>query len=252
MGLGRGRRGPGHLRRDRHGHRLHDRGDALRVPGGPRRLAVDRRGRVRHVDDLLDARHRPGDRQRAARQAVRGRRAGPGGGGRDGAAGGRPGGPGDHGVLLRQRAHRPERHHRAADRLHRGHHRRRRARLADLPRRGPVQPRQVLPDHRRAAGVRRRRHPRLRAARPAGGRRAARPELAGLRPVRADAGGLLVRRAGQGPAQLLRPDDRAAGDRLGRLRRRRADAVPHAPQGVHPVPRPAPVPAGSVPSKESS
>src|SRR6476469_1855092 len=232
MGVGWGRRRAADLRRHRHRGRLHDRRTAVRAAGDRRWLTVDHGGGLRHLDDLLDALDGQNDRQGPARQAVR--RAGdrPGGGRGHGVPRGRSRGPGDHGVLLRERAYRRNRAGRAADRLRRRHHRRRRARLVDLPRCRPVQPGEVLHLHGCPAGVRRGRHPRLRPARPAGGRGAAGPEHARVRPVRPDAGGLLVRRVAQGPAQLLRPDHGPAGRRVGALRRGRADHLPVAAQAT--------------------
>ena len=141
------------------------------------------------------------------------------------------------------------RHPPAADRLHRRHRGRDRARLADLPRRDQVRPGQVLHLHRRAAGVRGRRHPRLRPARPAGGPGAARPEHARVRPVRARCrrtpGTARCSRA----CSTTRPRPRSCRPLCGsRYVADRADAVPRGP-ARHPRPPPTDRP---VPAKEHS
>ena len=200
-------------------------GADVRGPGDARRLSVDHRGGLRHLDDLLDASRRSDDRGGAAGR--------PGEGDRHGVAGRRPHGrtrrgargPRDRGVLLR-RGPGGRGDHRAADRVPDRHRDRDRARLPDLPRRHHAEPGQVLHRHRRPADLRGGGHPRLRRPRPAGGRDHPRPQHPGLRRERRDPGRLLVWRAAQGHLQLLAADHRGRGRRVGALRRDRADAVP--------------------------
>ncbi|CAA9211981.1 MAG: Ferrous iron transport permease EfeU, partial [uncultured Actinomycetospora sp.] len=221
-----GRRAGGRGQRGRHARPdAHAAGADLRGPGTARRLAVDHRGRLRHLDDLLDAPRRPDDRRRAAGRPRACDRHGLGGRRRDGRARRGPRGARDRGVLRRGRAGRGG-DHRPADRLPAGHRRGDRAGVPRLPRRDHAEPRQVLHGHRRAAGVRGRRDPRLRRARPAGGPVPARSGHPRLRRQRRRPRGLLVRRAAQGHLQLLPADHRPRGRRVGALRGRRPDALP--------------------------
>ena len=200
----------------------------LRGPGALRRPDVDRRGRLRHLDDLLDAAHGPVPQDRAAGQARRrpadGRlRPGP-----HRLHRGRPRGPRDLAVPLGRRAVGRQRRHPDRRRRPRHRHGRRCSGYVLYNRAVTHQPGEVLhldrcrPDHRG------RRRLRLRHPRPAGGRRPARPQQPRLRRVRSRPAGQLVRHVAQGRLQLQPRDDVARGSRLAAVRRPGDVPVPAA------------------------
>ena len=105
-------------------------------------------------------------------------------------------------------------------------------RVAAVPALGVAQPRAVLHVDRRGARRRRRGRAGLRRARPAGGRRARRAELARVRHLGAGPAQQLVRHAAEGHDQPLAPDHGAAG--------RRVDALHRAGDGALLLGRPPP------------
>ena len=200
----------------------------LRGAGDHRRRAVDRRGRVRHLDGDVDGPLGPQPVRRPQGPRGRGRRGrrrepGPGGD-----AGRRPRGSRDRAVPVgrdpgRRRHGRLDGRPAPRRRPRPGH--RRRARLPVLQGRGEDQPRQVLHLDRRDPDPGRRGRARLRPARPAGGPGAARPRPPRLRREQRDRAGLVDRHDPQGHLQLLPGHHLAAGRRLGALRRGHDDVL---------------------------
>ena len=216
-------RGAG-LARSRCCAHLRAEGPELRGARGDRWHVVDRRRRVRDVDDLLDGTHLAEPERRARRSCRHGDRSRwmeprPARRTRS-----RPRGLGDRAVLVGGGQGDRVIHATAGRRSARPRNRDR-ARRADLSRRCPARPRQVLPLDRPSSGVRRRRRAVLRHPRPAGGRHPARPGQPGLRRHLGDRPGHRARDAHQGHLQHLAVDDRARGRRLRRLPRAHDGAV---------------------------
>ena len=176
-------------------------GADLRGAGDDRRHAVDRRGRVRHLDDLLDGAHRTGPERRARGRVDTATAAAAGAWscsrllavGREGL---------ETALFLWSATRRPV-PRRSRSLVRRSASPRRSCSASSSTAACEARSHQVLQLDRRVPDPRRRRRALVRRPRPPGGRHPARPQPPRLRRVVDDPARLVVRHPAQGHLQLL-------------------------------------------------